>query len=92
MYCVWHAIELHFKHYMMEYVVTSVLSIRMQEKTLKQTIKLQKSFSAPSKSDVIRRAIELSDAMASLINEGCRIVVENKDGSRSRLILPGLNK
>ena len=70
--------------------MSSVLNIRMKEETLKQTNRLQKSFRAPSKSDVIRRAIELSDVIASSINEGGRIIIENKDGTKSRVILPGL--
>ncbi len=72
--------------------MSSVVNIRMKDETLKQTGRLQKSFNAPSKSDVIRRAIELSDAIASVIQEGGRIIFENKDGSKSRLILPGLTK
>ncbi len=72
--------------------MSSVLNIRMKDETLRQTDRLQKLFHAPSKSDVIRRAIELSDAIASSINEGGRVIIENKDGTKSRVILPGLTK
>lgn len=72
--------------------MSNVLNIRMKDVTLEQTNRLQKSFHAPSKSDVIRRAIELSDAMVKSINEGGRVIIENKDGSKSRVILPGLTQ
>lgn len=72
--------------------MSSVLNIRMKDETLRQADRLQKSFHAPSKSDVIRRAIELSDAIASSINEGGRVIIENRDGSKSRVILPGLTR
>jgi hypothetical protein len=70
--------------------MSTVLNIRMKDETLRQTERLQESFHAPSKSDVIRRAIELSDAITTSIKSGGLVIIENKDGSRSRVILPGL--
>lgn len=63
--------------------------IRMKEETLTQTDRLQKKFGAPSRSDVIRRAIDLSDAISSALQRGDRIIIEGH-GTKRELIIPGL--
>lgn len=70
--------------------MSTVVNIRMKDETLAQTDRLQKSFNAPSKSDVIRRAIEVSDTLASSMKDGAKILIEYKDGSKERVIFPGL--
>jgi len=65
------------------------MTIRIKEKTLNQTDRLKKCFEAPSRSDVIRRAIELSDALTDAIQHGDKIIIESKRGRRE-IILPGL--
>lgn len=68
--------------------MTSVL-IRMKEETLDQTDRLQKKFGAPSRSDVIRRAIGLSDTLANAVKDGDKIIIEGH-GKRREVIIPGL--
>lgn len=63
--------------------------IRMKEETLHQTDRLQKKFGAPSRSDVIRRAIDLSDVISCAIHKGDKIIIEG-NGERREIIIPGL--
>ncbi len=67
-----------------------VVNIRMKDETFQLANNLQEALHSPSKSDVIRRAIELSNAVATSIADGGRIIIENRDGSKNRLIIPGL--
>jgi hypothetical protein len=63
--------------------------IRMKDETLSQTDRLQKKFGAPSRSDVIRRAIDLSDAISGAVHKGDKIIIEG-NGERREIIIPGL--
>jgi len=69
--------------------MSGTLNIRIKDETLQQTDRLKKRFGAPSRSDVIRRAIELSDSLAEAIKLGEKIIIEGKNGRRE-VILPGL--
>lgn len=71
--------------------MSSVLNIRVQDETLKQTDRLQKAFNAPSKSDVIRRAIGLSDALTAAVQRGDKIIIEGH-GERREIIIPGVTR
>lgn len=71
--------------------MSTTLNIRMKEETLEQTDRLQKKFNAPTRSDVIRRAIGLSDALAQAVEQGDKIIIEGH-GHRREIILPGLSR
>lgn len=66
------------------------IMIRMKEETLEQADRLQKKFGAPSRSDVVRRALDLSDVIASALQKGDRLVIEGH-GKVRELIIPGLH-
>ena len=68
--------------------MTNVL-IRMKAETLSQTDLLQKKLGSPSRSDVIRRAIDLSDALTGAVQKGDKIIIEGH-GQRREIIIPGL--
>lgn len=68
--------------------MTNVL-IRMKDETLSQTDRLQRKLGAPSRSDVIRRAIDLSDALTGALQKGDKIIIEGH-GQRREIIIPGL--
>lgn len=69
--------------------MTNIL-IRMKEQTLEQTDMLQKKFQAPSRSDVIRRAIDLSYALTAALQKGDKILIEG-NGRTRELIIPGVS-
>lgn len=69
--------------------MSGTLNIRIKDETLQQADRLKKRFGAPSRSDVIRRAVELSDSLAEAIQHGDKIIIEGKSGRRE-VILPGL--
>lgn len=66
------------------------LNIRIKEETLKQTDALQQKLGAASRSDVIRRAIGLSSALAHAVEKGDKIIIEGR-GQRREILIPGLN-
>lgn len=69
--------------------MSHALNIRMQDKTLKEADRLMNRFNAPSRSDVIRRAIELSDILSGAVSKGEKIILVGK-GGRREIFLPGL--
>ncbi len=71
--------------------VTTTLQIRVKEHTLGQLDRLQLMTHAPSRSDAIRRAVEMGDYLINAIMRGDRIIVENKRGAQRQIVIPGLN-
>lgn len=65
------------------------LHIRVKDKTLKQIDILKVKFNAPSRSDVIRRAIDIYSFLATATDNSARIIVEYKDEVRE-ITLPEL--
>ena len=70
--------------------MSSTLNIRIKDETLAQTDRLQKKFDSPSRSDVIRRAVGLSDALTEAVGRGDRLILEGR-GMRREVFIPGLN-
>ena len=69
--------------------MSTILTIRMQDKTLQETERLKTVYGSPTRGDVIRRAIELTDALAAAVEKGDKIIIEGKSGKRE-VILPGV--
>ncbi len=69
--------------------MTNVM-IRMKDETVNQADRLQKRLGAPSRSDVVRRALDLSDAISHAVNKGDKIIIEGH-GQRREIIIPGLS-
>lgn len=70
--------------------MSNMLNIRMKDETLKQTDALQQKLGAASRSDVVRRAISLSAALAKAVEKGDKIIIEGH-GQRREILIPGLN-
>lgn len=68
----------------------TTVPVRMKENTLKQVDKLQKKVHAPSRSDAIRRSIEISDMLVNAVENGGRIIVEDKKGKQKEILIVGL--
>ena len=66
------------------------VQVRMREQTLSQVDHLKENLHAPSRSDAIRRAVELGDAMANIIKNGHKIIIEYNDGRETRVSIPGV--
>jgi hypothetical protein len=65
------------------------LVIRTTADTINQIERLQKKFGAPSRSDVIRKAIDLSDAISAAFIKGDKIIIEGH-GQRREILIPGI--
>ena len=71
---------------------TQNVQVRMQDKTISQVDKIQHLIGAPSRSDAIRRSIELSDAIASPVKEGDEVIIKCKNGEKFKVLIPGINE
>jgi metal-responsive CopG/Arc/MetJ family transcriptional regulator len=72
--------------------MTSVVQVRMKENTIEQVDKLQKIVHAPSRSDAIRRAVEISDVLVNAVSHGDKVIIESKDGKQRQVLIAGLSK
>lgn len=70
----------------------SVIQVRMKPNTIEQIDKLQGCVHAPSRSDAIRRAIEISDMLVNAVEHGDKIIIESKNGKQRQILISGLNK
>lgn len=72
--------------------MTTVVPVRMKENTLQQIDKLQKRVHAPSRSDAVRRAVEISDLLVNAVEHGDKIIIESKNGKQRQILILGLIK
>ena len=61
----------------------------MRELTIAQADRIKEKILAPSRSDAIRRAIEIADALIGAIEQGDRVLIKGRRRTREVLI-PGL--
>ncbi len=72
--------------------MTTIVPITMRESTLKQVDHLQERVHAPSRSDMVRRAVEVSDFLVNAAEKGETIIIESKNGNQRKLSIIGLNQ
>lgn len=69
-----------------------MVEVRMRDDTLLQVDQLQNRVHAPSRSDALRRAVELTDVVTKAIQHGARVIIEEKDGRQVEVNVPGINE
>jgi predicted transcriptional regulator len=70
--------------------MSTTMNIRMLDETVKQTERLAKKFKAPSRSDVVRRAIGLSDLLVNALEKGDKLYIEGH-GVKKEILIPGVS-
>lgn len=71
--------------------MTTVVQVRMKDNTIAQVDKIQASVHAPSRSDAIRRAVELSEILVNAVMHGDKVIIEGKNGKQRQIIISGLS-
>lgn len=71
---------------------TETVQVRMRPNTIHQLEKIQANVHAPSKSDAVRRAVEITELLISAAENGDKILIENKNGKQRQLLITGLSK
>lgn len=72
--------------------MSTVVQVRMNEHTIEQVDKLQEKVHAPSRSDAVRRAVEISDILLNAVEKGDKVIIEGKNGRQRQLLIVGLGK
>ena len=72
--------------------MSEVIQVRMKQNTVEQVDKLQKRVHAPSRSDAIRRAVEISDLLVNAVEHGDKVIIEGKNGRQREVLIAGLSK
>lgn len=70
---------------------TKVLQVRVRDKTLNQVDRLMSIVQAPSRSDAVRRAMDITDTLLSAILKGETIIIETPSGKQRQILITGLN-
>jgi hypothetical protein len=71
--------------------MAEVIPVRMYPSTVEQVENFQKIVHAPSRSDAIRRAIEISNVLVNAIEHGDKVIIEGKNGKQRQILITGLN-
>lgn len=69
--------------------MSHILKIVAKTETLNQLNKLQDELKAPSKSDVIRRAIELYEYLLTNTNNGSKLILRDKYQDKEVILVKG---
>lgn len=67
-----------------------VKSLRMYPRTIESVDRLKQAIGSPSFSDTVKSSIELFDMIISSIEEGGRILIEDKKGKQKQLLFRGV--
>lgn len=70
---------------------TEMVELKILEKTLKKIDRLQAVVNAPSRSDAVRRSVDISEIILNGIVNGGKIILEDRIGNRSQVLITGLN-
>lgn len=70
--------------------MSKTMNIRMLDETVKQAERLEKKLNAPSRSDVVRRAIGLSDLLVNALEKGDKLYIEGH-GVKKEILIPGVS-
>ncbi len=68
-----------------------VVQVRMKENTQEKLSRLQRKVHAPSRSDALRRAVEISDLLVNAVEHGDKIIIESKNGKQKQILINGLD-
>lgn len=67
------------------------IQIRVRDTTLAQIEDVRERVHAPSRSDAVRRAVELTDLITKALEHGDRIIIEKRGGDKTQILVPGIN-
>lgn len=67
------------------------IAIKMKDSTIVQVDNLQARVHAPSRSDAVRRAVEISDLLVNAVQSGGKVIIEGKDGKQRQILISGLD-
>ena len=69
----------------------SIIQVRMNDNTINQVDRLKDRVHAPSRSDAIRRAVEISDLLLGVVEKGDKIMIEGRGGKKQQILITGVN-
>ncbi len=67
-------------------------SIRMLPKTIESVERLRDSMQAASFSDAVKGSIDICDLLVNAAQEGSKILIEDKKGKQTRVLIRGLGR
>ncbi len=68
----------------------TVIQVRVKQNTVDKLEKLQERVHAPSRSDAVRRAVDISDVIVSAVEDGEKVIIESKNGKQRQIIISGI--
>ena len=68
------------------------VQMKLKLDTIEEINMLQKLLKSENKTAAIKQAIEVTNLIANAISHGSNIILEEKDGTRAKLIIPILEK
>lgn len=71
--------------------MTDIIQVRMKSNTIEKLDKIQIMVESPSRSDVVRRAIDITEILVNAIEEGNEIIIKCKNGKQKQILISGLN-
>lgn len=69
-----------------------LVQMNIRQPTLNKISVLQDTLGANNRTDAVKAAIDVAEIVARAIKNGGRVVIEEKDGSRSKLVIPGISE
>lgn len=69
---------------------SKLVQVKMLDNTLNELDDLQQRTHALSRSDAVRKSIEIVSALAKSVEKGDKIIIESKNGTQKQIIITGM--
>ena len=69
-----------------------VVQVRMKKHTLDQLDRLKAIVNSSSRSDAVRRSLDISEILVNTIASGGQVIIEDRKGKQKQILITGLNR
>jgi flagellin-specific chaperone FliS len=64
----------------------------MAQRTLNIIEKAKRQLNTDNRSEIVKTMVDISDMVIKALSEGGTVIIESKDGTRNKIVIPGISK
>jgi len=68
-----------------------LVQMNMRDRTIKKIESLKKILGTDNRTDIIKTSIDIASIVSSAIHNGASVMITEKDGSKSKIVIPGID-
>ncbi len=68
------------------------IQVQMAQRTLNIIEKAKHQLNTDNRSEIVKTMVDISDMVINALSEGGTVIIESKDGTRNKIVIPGISK